>query len=197
MTTDALVVVGASAGGIQALRSFLGRLPLDLPAAVLVVVHRANDGPSALDRILGRATSLPVRFAASNEPLANGQVRIAPPDLHLVVEDDTTRLVQGERERRQRPAIDPLLRSAARCYGRHVVAVILSGALDDGAAGAARVREGGGAVLVQDPDEALVPSMPRAALAAVPDAEVAAAADLGIRVAGIVEQWHSHDRTLG
>jgi two-component system chemotaxis response regulator CheB len=136
--------------------------------------------------VLARSTDLPVALAAQGEPLVAGQVRVAVPDLHLVVEDGAVALVDGPKENRQRPAVDPLLRSAARWYGSHTLAVVLSGALDDGAVGAAIVRHHGGTVFVQDPDDAQVPSMPVATLAAVPDADVAPATELGKRVSTIM-----------
>jgi len=127
VAVDSVVVVGASAGGIEALRGFLAGLAPDLPAAVLVVVHRGADGPPALHRVLARSTDLPVALAAQGEPLVAGQVRVAVPDLHLVVEDGAVALVDGPKENRQRPAVDPLLRSAARWYGSHTLAVVQIG----------------------------------------------------------------------
>ena len=166
----AVVAVGASAGGIEALRTLLGRLPADFPAAVLVVVHLGRDSPSMLARVLSRASGLPVEPATDGAPLRGGLVTVARQDHHLVVRDGHLRLGRGPRENRHRPAVDPLFRSAARWYRKRVMAVVLSGMLDDGAAGALSVATHGGSVLVQDPDEAMFAGMPLAALRAVPQA---------------------------
>jgi len=169
----AVVVVGASAGGIDALRRLLGLLPADLPAAVLVVVHLASGYQSALARILARGCDLQVETAADGAPLRNGVVSVATPGCHLVVHDGRLRVGPGPRENGHRPAIDPLFRSAARWYGTGVTAVVLSGTLDDGAAGSLTVAARGGVVLVQDPDEAAYSGMPEATLRAVAAAEAA------------------------
>ena len=147
----AVVVVDASAGGIQALRRLL---PADLPAAVLVVVHLTSGPQTALAHILARDCELQVEPAVDGAPLRNGVVFVATPGSHLVVRDGRLRLGRGPGENGHRPAIDPLFRSAARWYGERVTAVVLSGTLDDGAAGSLAIAARGGAVLVQDPDEA-------------------------------------------
>jgi two-component system, chemotaxis family, protein-glutamate methylesterase/glutaminase len=162
-----LVVVGASAGGVETLKRVVAGLPPNLPAAVCIVLHIAPESPSALARILQRAGELPCRAAADGEPLRPGEILVAPPDHHLVIEDGHARLTAGPRENGHRPAVDVLFRSAATARHTRVVGVVLSGARDDGAAGLAVIKSRGGAAIVQDPDEALYPGMPLNALAHV------------------------------
>jgi two-component system, chemotaxis family, protein-glutamate methylesterase/glutaminase len=165
-----VIAIGASAGGIEALQRLMRELPEELPAAVCLVLHIPASSRSLLAEIINRQTPLPVRAAADGEPLRAGHVYVAPPDCHLRVNAGRLRLDRGPKENGVRPAIDPLFRSVAEQYGARGIAVVLSGSLSDGAGGAAAVAAAGGAVLVQDPGDAVVPSMPEAALGAVPGA---------------------------
>lgn len=167
-----LVVLAASAGGVEALKRIVAELPADLPATVLVALHVPPLSRSYLDQVLTRRSALPVVSARHGQPLLPGQVVVAQPDAHLLVVDGRIALGRGPRENGARPAHDAMLRSAALDRGTRVVAAVLTGMLDDGAAGLATVRRYGGCCLVQDPAEADFPSMPAAARQAVPDALV-------------------------
>jgi two-component system chemotaxis response regulator CheB len=174
-----LVVVGASAGGIEALRALVGELPADFPAAMLVVVHLAPAGTSVLPQILTRAGKLTATSAVDGEPIEGGHIYVAPPDSHLTVEDGRLRVTRGPAVNGHRPAVDPLFRSAADSWSEEVAGVVLSGVLDDGTAGLAAVKAAGGRTLVQDPDEALYSGMPVSAIEFVGPDVVAPAAELG------------------
>jgi two-component system, chemotaxis family, protein-glutamate methylesterase/glutaminase len=160
-----IVVVGASAGGVEALRTLVAGLPEDFPAALFVVLH-VPPTSSVLPAILTRAGKLPAEHAHDGDSIEPGRIYVAPPDYHLLLEADVVRLERGPRENGHRPAIDPLFRTAAIRHGERVAGVILSGSLDDGIAGLAAVKRLGGAALVQDPEEALYPTMPKGAVEA-------------------------------
>jgi two-component system, chemotaxis family, protein-glutamate methylesterase/glutaminase len=167
MAKKDIVVVGASAGGMEALRVLMSHLPAGLPASVFVVWHMAPDGRSVLPRVLAEAGPLPAAHPRDREPIARGRVYVAPPDHHMLLENGHVRIARGPRENRFRPAVDPLFRSAAYVYGPRVVGVVLTGALDDGTSGLWTIKLRGGTAIVQDPEEALHPSMPRNALSNV------------------------------
>jgi two-component system, chemotaxis family, protein-glutamate methylesterase/glutaminase len=159
-----IIVIGASAGGVEALQTIVKDLPSEFEAAIFVVLHVTAEATSALPAILRRAGSLPAHHAINNEPIRTGRIYIAPPDFHVVLRNGMVQVVHGPRENRSRPAVDPLFRSAAIAYGPRVIGVVLSGALDDGTAGLLAIKVQGGISVVQDPDDALVPGMPRSAL---------------------------------
>lgn len=174
-----IVVVGGSAGALDPLRTLLGSLPADFDGAVFVVIHRAPDPHSTLSKILDRAGPLRAAPAGDREPIRHGHVYVAPPDRHLTLEKGMVRVQPGPRENRHRPAIDPLFRTAARVYGDRVIAVLVSGFMDDGAAGLLAVRASGGFAIVQDPEEATARQMPDSALKYAGADRVLAAAEIG------------------
>ncbi len=159
-----IIVIGASAGGVEALVKLAGQLPADLPASIFIVLHIPAQSPSLLPDILSRSGRLEAVHPQNGESIAPGRIYIAPPDHHLIVTRGHVRVIRGPKENRHRPAIDPLFRSAALAYGPQVVGVVLTGALDDGTAGLYAIKRRGGIAIVQDPHEALYPSMPMSAL---------------------------------
>jgi two-component system chemotaxis response regulator CheB len=159
-----IIVMGVSAGGVEALRVALRGLPSDLPAAVFVVMHVSPRGPGRLATVLSRGASLPVEEVADGEGIRHGRVVIAPPDMHLMLERHRIRVMRGPKQNRTRPAIDPLFRSAAVAFGPRVIGVVLTGNLDDGTAGLQAIKSRGGLAIVQDPDDAEFPGMPQSAV---------------------------------
>jgi two-component system chemotaxis response regulator CheB len=180
-----VVVVGASAGGVEALGGLVAGLPSELAAAVLVVLHMPAGGTSALPAILNRTSPLPAVRARDREPLRAGHLHIAVPDHHLLVVDGEMALSHGPTENGRRPAINALFRSAAVAYGPAVTGVLLSGVLDDGAAGLHAIARQGGTVVVQDPDDALFRGMPEHALRVVTPDHVVKAAEIGAVLAKV------------
>jgi two-component system, chemotaxis family, protein-glutamate methylesterase/glutaminase len=167
-----LVVVGTSAGGIEALQQLLSALPTSFDAAVLIVLHTSEDSPGVLARVLQRSSAMPVSFPADGEVIRKSRVYLAPPGAHMIIEGNLIRVIKGPRENLHRPAIDPLFRSAAAHWGRAVIGVVLTGMLDDGTSGLMVIHARGGAAVVQEPSTALFASMPASALEQVPDALV-------------------------
>ncbi|HKD19679.1 MAG TPA: chemotaxis protein CheB [Thermoanaerobaculia bacterium] len=161
METRDIILLGASAGGVEPLRRIASDLEPDLPASVFVVLHVSSDQPSALPEILNRAGPLPAFVPRDGQRVERGRIYVAPPDTHLILEPGVVRLAHGPRENRHRPSVDVLFRSAARAYGPRVTGVVLSGSLDDGTAGLIAIKIRGGVAVVQDPAEAFCADMPR------------------------------------
>lgn len=185
MTGD-VVVVGASAGGVEALRAFASGLPVGLAAPVVVVLHIPRNAPSALPAILARSGPLPCVGAQHGAPLEDGVVHVAPADRHVLVADGRLVLSAGPVENGHRPAIDPLFRSAALAHGPRAVGVVLSGTRDDGTSGLAAIAGRGGVALVQDPREAMYTTMPSSALEHVAGARALPAVKLGAEIAEVL-----------
>ncbi len=156
-----LVVIGSSAGGVEALSILVSTLPKDFPAPLVLAQHLDPSRPSSLDLILQKRTSLPVEVVKSNTALENGKIYVVPSNRHVSIKDHTVNLME-DRMKRPRPSVDTLLSSAAEAYGEHLIAVILTGSGSDGAIGAVDVKNAGGTIIVQDPQTARYPSMPLA-----------------------------------
>lgn len=167
MAGHGIIVIGASTGGVAALTQLVQGFPSNLPASVFIVVHTPAHLPCCLPQILQGYSHLPASHAVDGAVIEQGHIYIAPPDHHLLVQQEYMCVVFGPKENRFRPAIDPLFRTAAVAYGKWVVGVVLSGALDDGTAGLIEIKQRGGVAIAQDPNEALVPSMPQSAIARV------------------------------
>jgi two-component system chemotaxis response regulator CheB len=159
-----IIVIGASAGGLQPLTQLVAEMPADLPAAIFVVMHVSPYHRSTLPEILSRSGPLPASHARHGERVEPGRIYVAPPDCHLLLRDGTMELSRSARENRTRPSIDPLFRTAARAYGPRVSGVILSGTQGDGTVGLMAIKTRGGVSFVQDPDEVLYSGMPRRAI---------------------------------
>jgi two-component system, chemotaxis family, protein-glutamate methylesterase/glutaminase len=159
-----VIVVGASAGGVEAVRRLLAGLPADLPAALFVVIHRGSGDPDLLAEALSFASPMPVLAAAEGQQFRRGRVYVAPADRHLLVGRNHVHVRRGPRENGSRPAIDPLFRSAAASYTTRVIGVVLTGLLNDGTSGLQAIKRCGGLAVVQDPAEAAADAMPRSAI---------------------------------
>ena len=158
------IVIGASVGGIEVLKRILKDLGSDLTAAVMITLHISPWARSILPAIFTRNGSLPALDPVDGEEVEPGRVYVAPPDFHLVLDDSRIRLRHGPKENHHRPAINPLVRSAAISHGESVVGVVLSGTLDDGSVGLWWIKHYGGIAVVQDPKDATAPEMPANAL---------------------------------
>lgn len=164
MTSEKVIVVGASAGGIEALKKLVAQVPADFPAAIFITQHLYQRSETILAEILAQASRLPVKQPSASEPIVAGHIYIAPPDYHLLLSPGVVTLGHGPKENLQRPCINVMFRSAAASYGRNVIGVLLTGMLDDGASGLWEIKQRGGITVVQDPKEAAYASMPESAI---------------------------------
>ncbi len=183
-----VIVIGASSGGVDALHTIVSQLPADLPAAIFAVLHLAPRSKSYLPEILNRTSRMPAVQAQDGMPIEHGKLYLAAPDYHLIVERGHVHLGSGPREQHQRPCINVTFRSAAQAYGERVAGAILTGALDDGVAGLWEVQRHGGVAIVQNPEEAAVPSMPLSALREMEADFVANLADMASLFARLAGQ---------
>lgn len=162
-----IVVIGASAGGVETLPKLFDALPNDLSASFFVVMHVLASSPSLLPKLIGKSSPFPTQHPNGKTRIRKQNIYIAPPDYHLMIQDGHIELSHGPKENRHRPAIDVLFRTAAHTYGPRVIGIVLTGNLDDGATGLKEIKKQGGIAITQDPDEALYPEMPLNAAAAV------------------------------
>jgi len=188
MTGKDIVVIGASAGGMEALQKVVGRLPADLPAAVFVVWHLSPGMKTILPSVLNKSGPLRAGHPRDGDRIEHGRVYVAPNDHHMLVENGYVRLTKGPKENRFRPAIDPLFRSAAYIYGPRVIGVVLTGALDDGTAGLYTIKLRGGTAIVQEPADAMIRSMPLNALEHTSADYTLPAARIGELIARLVRE---------
>jgi two-component system chemotaxis response regulator CheB len=186
MAVRDVVVVGTSAGGVQALLAMVRALPRGFRGRMVVVMHVPPTARSLLPEILDGVGGVRAQQATDGALLDFGVVLVAPPDHHVLLHRDRVRLTRGPRENGHRPAIDPLFRSAARWFGPQVVGVILSGGADDGTSGMYAIKSRGGIALVQAPDDAVNPSMPRSVIDRVGADWVGGAAELGAKLVAVV-----------
>lgn len=183
-----VVVIGVSAGGVETLGRLIKRLPRRFPAILFVAMHFPRNGISVLPQILNRLETLPAKHPQDGESVNLGQIYVAPPGQHLLVQNDQIKLSQGPKENGQRPSIDGIFRSVAYAYKKRVIGIILSGTLDDGTAGLALVKALGGVAIAQDPEEALYDGMPRSAIRKVDVDYVLPIEEIAARLQQLVNQ---------
>jgi two-component system chemotaxis response regulator CheB len=185
MASRDIIVIGASAGAVEALTQLVRDLPDAFAGSIFITVHFPANGTSNLPRILSRAGRLPAVHPANGEQILPGRIYVAPPDHHLLLSRRAIRLVRGPRENGNRPAADPMFRSAALAFGPRVIGVVLTGNLDDGTSGLAAVKRAGGIAVAQDPDDALFPSMPKSAIDHVDVDKIVPVSELGATLAAL------------
>ncbi len=177
--TDKLIVIGASTGGVPALKILINSLPAGFSTPIIIVWHMPADITGILPEVLNKCSLIPAANGINNELIQRNRIYIAPPDHHILAEGDRIRITKGPKENHFRPAIDPLFRSAAFEFGSRAIGVILSGGLDDGTSGLWAIKEFGGKAIIQDPAEAEVSSMPEHAVNAVETAHVVSIHKMG------------------
>lgn len=182
-----IIVIGASVGGVDAIRTIVGGLPGTLDAAVFVTLH-IGAHQSILPELLNEIGEMPASHAVDGEAIRAGHIFVAPPDHHLTIERGKVVLTKGPRENMARPSIDPMFRSAARTYGSDVIGVILTGGLNDGTAGLFEVEAQGGTTIVQDPANAFGSSMPQSAIEHVAVDHIVSVAEIGSLLVKLVAQ---------
>lgn len=191
-----IVVVGASTGGLQALLELLAPVPAALPAAIFVVVHTAPEGSGLLPEILERNGAWNVAYAEDGTAIEHSRIYVAPPDHHLLVKRAAVRVARGPRENRFRPAVDPLFRTAARSFGPRVIGIVLSGGLDDGTHGLELIKRHGGIAIAQDPQQAVMPSMPLSAIQNVEVDHILSPGAIGAKLPFLVRETVADEAKL-
>lgn len=188
MSKRDVIVVGASAGGVEALQQLVSTLPVDFAATIFVVLHVPAHGSSVLPSILSRACPLPAVHAGYGMPIKTGYIYIAPPNHHLIVKSGFMEISHGPKENGHRPAIDPMFRSASRVFGNRVIGIVLSGVMDDGSGGLIAVKMRGGLAIVQHPEDAMYDGMPRNALEHVQADYVLPVVDIGRQLPQLIQE---------
>jgi two-component system chemotaxis response regulator CheB len=192
-----IIVVGTSEGGLEALDALIGRLPTDLAAAIFIVQHMApHNSGEALTRRLSRHKAFHAALAKDGERFTRGRIYVAPPDTHLLLKPGKVIVRKGARENLSRPGVDPLFRSAAVAYGPRVIGVVLTGTLDDGAAGLIAIKRCGGVTVVQDPTDAAYSAMPQNALDTLDVDHCLPIAGMGKLLATLVAKPHGKTRRI-
>jgi len=167
MDTRNIIVIGASTGGFEVLQKIIAKLPPDFAASIFIVWHMSADVKGILPHVLNKLNTIKASNAVDGETIQPNHIYVAPPDFHMLIEDGLIRVTRGPKENLFRPAVDPLFRSAAQAYGKRVIGIILSGGLDDGTSGLWQIKAAGGIAIVQNPEDAVNPSMPESALRGV------------------------------
>ena len=188
------IAIGASAGGYEVVVDIVSQFPENLPAPVFVVMHIPAYHPSHLPYILSKAGTLPAVHPEDGSKIEDGHIYVAPPDHHLLVDDGKVAVKKGPKENGFRPSIDALFRSAAYSYGIRTIGVVLSGALHDGASGLWSIKRLGGIAIVQDPEEAEYPSMPRSALEYVDADYKVRSNDISPLLVGLAREMAAEER---